>query len=475
MEFSKVQNKFINGKLSGYQLLKGKKGAGKSTASIYRAINLENNYCIYNEDNILVLTSHYKNTKKALEIYEGGKNKDFFYSLFSLEGDRVKIKTLEEIIRSYANGYKNSRGLQGLKQIQRENHIKMIENISEFIKGYGEKSKLISSISNEFLLEEILWIKSCAFSKEEYLEVKRPGRGKSIRKNSLSREYIYELMELYNSELIYNGYMDSYDDVLFALKYAKDSKEKYTHILIDDCESLTRGELEFVKKIFGNKSHSSMIFIVNNEVVDRENTWIRKGRSYKELGGDFKGRTFNFKTIYETSKEDAPKIMDYFKFINFKNKKELDFSVDYTSSNKEIFQGEESVNSKELINIPVYSDIAAGVPIEMNDRVECNFSLPKEWVGKSKDLFILNVKGDSMIDKNILDGDKIVIKRQNTAYHNDIVAASLDGEATLKILKTNGDEPFLMPANPKYKPIPLNNKDVSIMGVAVGIIKLGNK
>ncbi|MGL5150574.1 MAG: LexA family protein [Clostridium sp.] len=475
MDFSRVQNRFINGKVSGVQLLKGKKGAGKTIASIYRTINLENNYCIYKEDNILLLTSHYKQTKKALEMYESEKNKDFFYSLFSLEGDRVKVKTLGDIIEAFSNGYKRSRSL-ALKYIPQDMHINMLINLQEFVDNFSKKSKLINSLSLEFLLEEILWIKSCALTREEYLTVKRPGRGKSIRSNSVAREYIYELVELYNSELIYNGYMDMYDDVLFALKYAKSSKEKYTHILIDDCELLTRGELEFAKSIFADKSHSSLIYIFNNGLVDRKNTWIRKGRSYKELGADFKGKTFNFNKVYAVEGEEVqPNVIDYFKFINFKTKKELDFSVDATSNSKELLLDNKALNQRDTIKIPVYSDIAAGVPIEMRDVVENQMLLPKEWVGKMDDLFILNVKGDSMIDKNILDGDRVVIKRQTTAYHNDIVAASLDGEATLKILKSNGcDDPFLMPANTRYKPIPLNNKDVSIMGVAVGIIKSNN-
>ena len=76
-----------------------------------------------------------------------------------------------------------------------------------------------------------------------------------------------------------------------------------------------------------------------------------------------------------------------------------------------------------------------------------------------------------MIEKNINDGDLVVIKRQNTALNNDIVAASLDGEATLKTLKLNGKEPMLIPANPKYSEIYLQGKEVSILGVAIGVIK----
>lgn len=126
---------------------------------------------------------------------------------------------------------------------------------------------------------------------------------------------------------------------------------------------------------------------------------------------------------------------------------------------------------EELVEVDVYSNIAAGNPIEINEGVEERFNLPKSWLERGKETFILHVKGDSMIEKNINDGDLVVIKKQNTALNNDIVAASLDGEATLKILKLNDKEPMLVPANSKYSEIYLEGKEVSILGVAIGVIK----
>lgn len=470
MEFSKVQKRFVNSKGSGYQLLKGKSSTGKTTAAIYRAINLENNYCIYEEDKILIASNNFRSTKKAIEAYEDGKSEGFFYSLFSLDKDRVNILSMEDIIKTYSNAYKRSRGIS-LTYIHDNKGRELFENLTPFIEEFSEKCKGIKALSKDFLFEEVNWIKACAFSKEEYLEVTRPGRGKSLRKNSPSRGYLYELMELYNSELMYNGFMDEYDEVLWAIKYLKETGEKYTHILIDDCEKLTRGEMQLLKMLFGNKEHSSLIFIVNPSEDSRNNTWLRKGRKLKEVG-DFKGRTYNFRNRYNVEKtvEEMREIPE-FKFIDLTKKKEYKFKLDYGTSNKEVFLGEETIEEKGLIDIPVYNEIAAGVPIEMNEQKEFDFSLPKEWVGKNKELFILKVKGDSMIEKNILDGDLVLIKRQTSAYHNDIVAASLDGEATLKILKTNEKEPILMPANPKYKAIKLSDRELSIMGVAVGVIK----
>ena len=138
-------------------------------------------------------------------------------------------------------------------------------------------------------------------------------------------------------------------------------------------------------------------------------------------------------------------------------------------SKKNLLQ--ENIDEKNLKEIPVYNEIAAGQPIEINDEKQENFYLPKEWVDKNNENFILKIKGDSMIEKNIDNGDLVVIRRQNTAYQNDIVAISLNGEATLKILKYNDGIPTLMPANALYSPISLIGKEAEILGVAIGVIK----
>lgn len=474
MEFSKVQNRFIKQKSVGYQLLKGKKGTGKSTTCIYRAINLENNYCIYEEDKILVLTTNYNKTNKALELYKCESNMDYFYSLFSLDKDRVKICTLEEIITTCYNGYKGEKGLN-LSYINKETSIKIIESLDYIISGFGKKSKFMLKATKEFILDEILWIKACGFSLEEYLDIDRKGRKNRVLKNSYTRECIYKLLELYNGELRNNEYMDEYDQVLFSSEYSRNHKLQYTHIIVDDCEKLTKGQIEFIKGLYSEKAHSSLIFIVNSELLSQKYSWLVKGRKLKTLGADFKGKTFAYKTIFNEKKQDVINTIDNYEFINLRNKKLFEFNIDTSSNEKEIYLDETiTFKEAELIDIPVFNNIAAGSPIEMNDNIEGTFNLPKQWIERGTKTFILTVKGHSMVEKNICDGDLVVIKSQSTANHNDIVVASLDGEATLKTLNLNESIPLLMPANPLYSPISIQDKDVSILGVAIGIIKNKN-
>ncbi|MBD7915532.1 repressor LexA [Clostridium sp. Sa3CUN1] len=470
MEFTKTQEKFIRHKSSGYQLLKGKEGTGKSTASIYRALNLENNYCLYEEDKILFVTSSYSQNTDAIDLYNKEKNKEHFYSLFSLDKERVSIITLEELLSTYYDAYIREKG-QTFKKISRTEAIQILNNLKKEIESFYKKSKFIKKVNFEFLLDEILWIKACNFKLEEYLSVDRKGRKKRIKKNSYTRESIYKIKELYNEKLLSNYLVDEYDHVLFAIEYIKRFKGVYSHVILDDIEKLTKAEIDFVKTLYKGKTYSSFIFILNSELNNNENSWLIKGRKFNTLGIDVKGKSFNFKLKFE-KKEKKVNTIETYKYINLRNKNIVEFNIDTSANKKEVYNDENTVYTEnELADIPMFNNIAAGNPIEINDSIEGNFYLPKYWLEKGKDTFILRVKGDSMVEKNICDGDLVVIKKQANANHNDIVAASLDGEATLKTLNLNSESPKLMPANSLYSPIELMNRDVSILGVAIGVIK----
>ncbi|WP_319455236.1 MULTISPECIES: transcriptional repressor LexA [unclassified Mycobacterium] len=118
--------------------------------------------------------------------------------------------------------------------------------------------------------------------------------------------------------------------------------------------------------------------------------------------------------------------------------------------------------------VPVLGRIAAGGPILAEEAVEAVFPLPRELVGEGS-LFLLKVVGESMIDAAICDGDWVVIRQQNVADNGDIVAAMIDGEATVKTFKRTGGQVWLMPHNPMFDPIPGN--DAAILGKVVTVIR----
>ncbi|WP_433710130.1 transcriptional repressor LexA [Nocardia sp. CA-084685] len=118
--------------------------------------------------------------------------------------------------------------------------------------------------------------------------------------------------------------------------------------------------------------------------------------------------------------------------------------------------------------VPVLGRIAAGGPILAEQAVEDVFPLPRELVGDGS-LFLLKVVGESMVDAAICDGDWVVVRQQNVADNGDIVAAMIEGEATVKTFKRTGKDVWLMPHNPLFEPIPGN--DARILGKVVTVIR----
>jgi repressor LexA len=118
--------------------------------------------------------------------------------------------------------------------------------------------------------------------------------------------------------------------------------------------------------------------------------------------------------------------------------------------------------------VPVLGRIAAGGPILAEEAVEDVFPLPRELVGEGS-LFLLKVVGESMIDAAICDGDWVVVRQQNVADNGDIVAAMIDGEATVKTFKRTRGQVWLMPHNPVFDPIPGN--EAAILGKVVTVLR----
>ncbi len=118
--------------------------------------------------------------------------------------------------------------------------------------------------------------------------------------------------------------------------------------------------------------------------------------------------------------------------------------------------------------VPVVGRIAAGGPVLADQVVEDVFPLPRQLVGDG-DLFLLRVAGDSMIDAAICDGDWVVVRSQPDAEQGEIVAAMIDGEATVKTFKRADGHVWLLPHNPAYAPI--LGDDAQILGRVVSVLR----
>ncbi|QOR46344.1 transcriptional repressor LexA [Trueperella pecoris] len=120
------------------------------------------------------------------------------------------------------------------------------------------------------------------------------------------------------------------------------------------------------------------------------------------------------------------------------------------------------------VNVPAVGRIAAGGPILAEQLIEDVFPLPRQLTGGG-DLFMLSVHGDSMIDAAICDGDWVVVRRQQVAENGEIVAAMIDGEATVKTLSRKDGHVWLLPRNTNYAPIP--GDEAEILGKVVTVLR----
>ncbi len=124
---------------------------------------------------------------------------------------------------------------------------------------------------------------------------------------------------------------------------------------------------------------------------------------------------------------------------------------------------------RELVNVPLVGSIAAGQPILAEQNIENYFPIPVEML-PNQEVFMLRVKGDSMINVGIFDGDQIIVKRQSTARNGEIVAALVDDSATVKRFYRENGHYRLQPENDTMDPIIVNEAEV--LGVVIGLFRM---
>lgn len=130
-----------------------------------------------------------------------------------------------------------------------------------------------------------------------------------------------------------------------------------------------------------------------------------------------------------------------------------------------------AIERRPVRHIPLIGDVAAGTNVLAEENVEEVFPLPSDFTGEG-DLFMLRVRGDSMIQAGILDGDFVICRAQQSAHDGQMVVAGIPGEeATVKIFSQDGDKVRLLAANPSYGPIELDPTEVTVFGAVVTVIR----
>ncbi|NLK69445.1 MAG: transcriptional repressor LexA [Clostridiaceae bacterium] len=135
--------------------------------------------------------------------------------------------------------------------------------------------------------------------------------------------------------------------------------------------------------------------------------------------------------------------------------------------NKKSLEG--YISEQEIENVPIVGKVTAGQPILAVENIEDTFPVPIEYLENST-TFILRIKGNSMINKGIFDGDLVIVKQQNTAKNGDIVVALIDDEATVKTFYKEKDHFRLQPENDDYEPIIVKH-NLSILGKVVALFR----
>ena len=137
----------------------------------------------------------------------------------------------------------------------------------------------------------------------------------------------------------------------------------------------------------------------------------------------------------------------------------------------EIIDDSFNLTRRELVNVPIIGSVAAGQPLLAVESVESYFPIPSEYM-PNEETFMLNVKGDSMINIGIYNGDKVLVQKQSTANNGDVVVALVEDSATVKTFYKEDGHYRLQPENDYMDPIIVDK--VEILGKVIGLFRMYN-
>lgn len=136
----------------------------------------------------------------------------------------------------------------------------------------------------------------------------------------------------------------------------------------------------------------------------------------------------------------------------------------------EVLDDDFNVQRREMVNVPIVGRVAAGEPLLAVENIEEYFPIPLDYA-PNQELFMLNVKGDSMINAGIYEGDLIIVQKQNTASNGDIIVALLDDSVTVKTFYKESDHIRLQPENDFLEPIRVSDQDIQVLGKVISLFR----
>ena len=172
-----------------------------------------------------------------------------------------------------------------------------------------------------------------------------------------------------------------------------------------------------------------------------------------------------------------PSSIREYRFVDLARNRQYSFLRDEECADEVIIEHggiQKTFSGSQVVKCPVFADIAAGAPIEMQDGIREICALPFEWISAPSETFALTVKGNSMVNAGIDHGDLVLLRKSNVVENGQIAAVELDGNVTLKRFRSMGSFVLLIPENDEYEPMMVNQEQFRVLGRAVGVIKKVN-
>ncbi len=217
---------------------------------------------------------------------------------------------------------------------------------------------------------------------------------------------------------------------------------------------------------------------MKTKLTERQNEILAFISQYHEINGYPPtlreiGKEFNISSTFGVKRHlDALVKKGYLKIEGFASR---GLTILPQNKFKDSFSELSEIIQKEPKGIPIVGRVAAGFPILATENIEGNIIIDPSFIKNSSNNFALKVKGDSMINAGIFEGDILIINPVKEAKNGEIIVALIGDEATVKRYELKGNIVRLIPENDNYKPIELNKiEDFSIIGIVVGVIRWYN-
>lgn len=312
MKLNVEQRRIVELEPTGPMLVKGVAGSGKTTVAIRRLNFLKDHYCHEDDDRILLVTYNKTLLQYIKHQYARLADEDELSAaqLFSSDAE-VDITNIDSLM--YKEFMRYQKRLNKKLEIApfEKMHKLMVLAIHHVKKSYPDV-KVLTPKNSKFLLDEVEWILACAMTDvETYQAADRVGRSsgdggtpQKLLKNSKLRAAIFDVYIQFIELLEKEGLTTFKQMNLYALEEVRRSRfHAYTHILIDESQDLTRVQLLFLKELYREKDHSSLLFVADNTQSIYPLSWLGKGRPYTSIGYDMSGKSRALSKNYRTTTE----------------------------------------------------------------------------------------------------------------------------------------------------------------------------